>query len=266
MIGGSLAVVIAAGPGSRLRPLTSEVPKCMLDVQKKPMLHRALDTFRDVQIPQSVVVGGYKVDKLELPDDCTLLINDDYENNNILHSLAYARKEMQDASPVIISYSDIVFRESVVTRLLADNRGDITVVVDRGWDHRYVGRDLHPLAEAEGATYDDQQLLRTIRKGLITPESDSRVCGEFIGMMKLTPKGQEIFWGLFDETDAMLSRDDPFQRASAWRLAYVTDLLQELIDHGVDVHCSLIHGGWLEIDTVQDYEYAARFDFSGEEE
>ena len=66
------------------------------------MLHRALDTFRELKIPQSVVVGGYKVEKLELPDDCTLLINDDYENNNVLHSLAYARDQMQNASPVIV--------------------------------------------------------------------------------------------------------------------------------------------------------------------
>ena len=44
-------------------------------------------------------------------------------------------------------------------------------------------------------------------------------------------------------------------------MAYITDLLQELVDRGVAVHCTLIQGGWLEIDTLQDYESAQSFNF-----
>lgn len=257
-----LAVVVAAGIGSRLRPFTDETPKCMLHVQNKPMLHRALDTFRNLGIPRSVVIGGYRSDKLVLPDCCELVLNQEYQANNILHSLAYARKEMDGVETVLVSYSDIVFRNSVVERLLSPDSADIAIVVDQAWAERYDGRKLHPLSEAESARFDDRRLLHTIGKGMLTAEHDAGSWGEFIGMMKLNRRGQEVFWGVFDEVHADLAPEAPFQRASSWRQAYITDLLQELIDRGVEVHCSLIQGGWLEIDTVEDYETASVFEFS----
>ena len=73
----TIAVVIAAGLGSRLLPYTSEMPKCMLEVQGKPMLNRALDTFRDAGIRESVVVGGFKARMLALPAETRLVLNKD---------------------------------------------------------------------------------------------------------------------------------------------------------------------------------------------
>ena len=51
----SMVVVVAAGIGLRLQPLTSEMPKRMLAVQGKPIMHRALDIYRDLGVPRSVV-------------------------------------------------------------------------------------------------------------------------------------------------------------------------------------------------------------------
>ena len=90
-IGAVIAVVNAAGKGTRLVPLTAEVPKCMLNVQAKPILHRSLDTFRGAGIARTVVIGGYKQEKLRLPDDSTLVLNSRFQDNNILQSLSYAR-------------------------------------------------------------------------------------------------------------------------------------------------------------------------------
>ena len=81
-------------------------------------------------------------------------------------------------------------------------------------------------------------------------------------MMRLTRAGNQHFWEVFDDLDAKLDQEAPFQRASHWRMAYITDLLQELVDRGEPVHCTLIQGGWLEIDTTEDYEAALAFDFS----
>ena len=259
----TLAVVIAAGIGLRLKPFTDELPKCMLDVRGKPILDRALSTFRDLGISRSVVIGGYKSDRLLLPELCTLVLNHQFRTNNILHSLAHAREEMDGVETVLVSYSDIVFQKRVVERLLAVDSVDIAILVDQAWAQRYEGRKLHPLPEAEAAEFDNRQRLRKIGKGLLTGDHDDRRWGEFIGMMKLTSRGQELFWNVFDEIDAKLASNAPFQRTSSWSQAYVTDLLQELVDRGAEVHCALIQGGWLEIDTVEDYETAAAFDFCG---
>lgn len=261
-MGESLTVILAAGIGSRLRPLTDELPKCMLDVQSKPMLQRALDTFEALGIERTVVIGGYRSDKLLLPNSCTLVLNQQYRTNNILHSLAYARGEMQGVDTALVAYSDILFQRSVVERLLATGSADIAIVVDQAWAERYEGRMQHPLAEAEAVRFNDQKLLMRTGKGLLTADCDAGRWGEFIGMMKLTHKGQELFWSVFDEMQANLAPEAPFQQATSWRQAYLTDFLQELVDRGIDVHCSLIQGGWLEIDTMEDYEAAWNFDFA----
>ena len=47
-----------------------------------------------------------------------------------------------------------------------------------------------------------------------------------------------------------------FQRAEIFQKAYLTDLIQELVDIGIKVHCVIIESGWKEIDTVEDYKKA----------
>ncbi len=258
----TIAVVIAAGPGSRLLPLTAEMPKCMLEVQGKPILSRALDTFRDMRIRESVVVGGFKARMLALPAETRLVLNKQFESNNILHSLAYARSEMSGADQIIVSYSDIVFRQSVVEQLLEVDGEDIVIVVDQAWEKRYDGRTLHPLSQAEAAKFDDRQKLQKTGKDLLTHERDSQRWGEFIGMLRLSRLGNKLFWDIFDEIDARLDPEERFQQSTMWRTAYLTDLLQELVDRGIGIHCTLIQGGWLEIDTLQDYKDAGSFRFS----
>ena len=234
----------------------------MLNVQSKTMLNRALGTFQDLGFAHSVVIGGYKPEKLLLPDLSKLVLNGQYLTNNILHSLACARESMREVSNTLISYSDIIFRKQVVERLLEADKSDIAIVVDQAWPARYDGRLLHPLPEAEAAEFNEAKRLRTIGKGLLSDQSDTRRWGEFIGMMKMTQRGQKLFWDVFDEMNGCLGPDDPFQRAAHWRQAYITDLLQELVDRGIDIHCVLIQGGWLEIDTTEDFQTAEVFDFS----
>ena len=261
MSGDLVAVVIAAGLGSRLLPLTVEMPKCMLPVRDKPLLHWALQTFRDVGVTRSVVIGGYKAERLEIPQDATLVMNHAFARNNVLHSFAQGRAMVDDAEGALISYSDIIFTRSVVERLLQSEGREISVAVDRDWAPRYEGRQAHPLAEAEGARFDERGRLRQIGKGLLRPDSPPDEWGEFIGMMKMSQRGLERFWSAFDDVDARTGEDEPFQGAQAWRKAYLTDMLQELVDRGVEVHCTLIESGWLEIDTREDYELAQGFRF-----
>lgn len=258
----TIAVVIAAGLGSRIVPLSHEVPKCMLEVQDQPMLQRALTTFHDLNITKTIVVGGYKSEKLVLPPGTDLVLNDQYLHNNILHSLAYARTSIYEEDSVLVAYSDIIFRKDIVEQLLSEHEQDISILVDQAWAERYAGRTLHPPSEAEAAQFDSNGKLLRIGKDLLPPQRDSQQWGEFIGMLKLTRVGNQQFWDLFGELDAKLDREAPFQQASNWRTAYITDLLQELVDRGVPVHCTLIQGGWQEIDTLQDYETAQSFNFT----
>ena len=123
-------IVIAAGFGSRLMPLTEHLPKCMLPVQSVPILHRTLETFDQLGIEEKTVIGGYKAENLAIPTGVNLLINSEYQSNNILHSLAYARNEFVYGTDTIVCYSDIIFQKAIAEQLLESSLGDIILVVD----------------------------------------------------------------------------------------------------------------------------------------
>lgn len=82
------SIIIAAGMGNRLRPLTNNLPKCMLKFKGKTLLQRQLEVFRSCKIENIVLIKGYKKEKIDYPG-IKYYINDNYQNNNILNSLFY---------------------------------------------------------------------------------------------------------------------------------------------------------------------------------
>ena len=102
------AIIIAAGRGKRMKDLTANSPKCLLEIDGKTIIQNALDHLRSLGVNDIAVVKGYLQDKICLPD-LTYYINDNYLQNNILTSLFYAEKELNDE--VIILYSDIIFEK-----------------------------------------------------------------------------------------------------------------------------------------------------------
>ena len=146
-----------------------------------------------------------------------------------------------------------MFEPQVVERVL-ESQHDISIVVDIDWRGYYVGRDQHPIEEAENVIFDANNNVVEIGK-VLTRKND--VHGEFIGMLKLSPKGAEIFKRHFHRAKS-LYWDNPFQRAKRFQNAYLTDMVQEMVDLGVPVHCVIIERGWKEIDTEEDYEKALK--------
>ncbi len=244
------AIIIAAGMGNRLKPLTENIPKCLLKFGKKSLLQRQLDSYKACKINDFVIIKGFQKDKINLPG-IKYYVNDNYQNNNILSSLFYAEKEIE--GEVIISYSDILFEKQVVERLL-ESKKDISIVVDIDWRAYYEGRNDHPIEEAENVIFDANSNVVEIGK-ILTQKHD--VHGEFIGMIKLTSRGSEIIKKHFNNAKKLFW-GKPFQRTSVFEKAYLTDMIQEMVDLGVPVHCVIIKRGWKEIDTIEDYQKALK--------
>jgi choline kinase len=240
------AIIIAAGPGSRLNPLTDDKPKCMLELKGKTLLQHQIDALRGAGIDRIALIKGYKKEMINCPD-LVYYVNDNYQNNNILHSLFYAEEEMNDE--FIAAYSDIFYTKDIVKRLL-DSKEDISIVVDIDWRGYYEGRTDHPIEEAENVIFDANNNLVNI--GKILPDKET-VHGEFIGMMKCSKKGALVFRKYFHRLKQIYS-GKPFQRASVFEKAYLTDIFQDMADYGVKINCVIIEKGWAEIDTIQDYE------------
>jgi len=242
------SIIIAAGLGSRLKKYTEDLPKCMLKFGNSTLLEMQLSAYRECGINNISVIRGYKKEKINY-EGVSYYENTDFENNNILNSLFYA--EEQIFGNVVVSYSDILFDSNVVKRLL-ESHADISIVVDIDWRGYYSDRKDHTIEEAEKVIFDANNKVIKIGKVLTTKDD---VYGEFIGMMKLSPRGAEIMKLHFNRAKIFFW-DRPFQRAETFQKAYITDLIQDMVDLGMTIHCVIIEKGWKEIDTVEDYEKA----------
>ena len=240
------AVIVAAGRGSRLRHLTRDRPKTTLLIDGRSLIDRQLDDLRALGIDDITIVTGYRAEMLQLPG-VTTRHNGDYANNNILHSLMYAERDLDD--DVIVSYSDIVYDRAVLERLLAAD-GDLLAVCDAAWMASYVGRLDHPLEQAEKVVIENGRICR-IGKHLGADEAD----GEFIGLMRFSRTAADLLRTTFAELLGTHA-GQPFQASQRFENAYLTDMLQELIDRGHEVRPVMIEGGWSEIDTIEDFRNA----------
>jgi L-glutamine-phosphate cytidylyltransferase len=243
-------IIIAAGLGSRLKKYTDNLPKCMLDFAGKTLLQRQIEAFKINGLNKISVIRGFKKEKINYPD-LTYFENKEYKNNNILNSMMYAEEALN--GHVIVSYSDILFEKEVVKRLM-ESEHDISIVVDIDWRGYYINRKDHPINEAENVIFDANNNVVEIGK-INTGKHD--VHGEFIGMLKLSPRGSEIFKKHFHRAKA-LYWNKPFQRAKTFQKAYITDIIQDMSDLGVPIHCVIIERGWKEIDTEEDYKNALK--------
>jgi len=242
-------IIIAAGPSTRLRPLTEYKPKCLLEIEGKSILERTMDVFRHYGIDDFAIVRGYQKDKIDLPN-ISYYDNDDYYNNNILESLFYAEEAMKDG--FIFTYSDILYSKNVVKKLL-DSPHDFSFIVDTDWKKRYEGRTKHPTDEAELAIVEHGKIIHLSK--FYNPDDGY---GEFIGLGKFSKKGAEILMRNYNRAkyNKTCKFEGRFHDAISMQKAYLTDMLEELIIRGYSMYSVDVKGEWVEMDTDEDYEYA----------
>jgi choline kinase len=241
------AIIVAAGMGRRLAPYTDDRPKTLVEVNGRSILERQVDAYRAAGVDEIVIVRGYMKEKIVVPGARTF-DNDEYRDNNILVSLFYAEAAM--AGGFLFSYSDIVFRPEVV-RTVIDTEGDYALVIDRRWHEAYVGRKDHPVEEGEVARVEHGRVTLVGKKTMPAAEAT----GEFIGLARFSARAVEQLRERFHQRRSELA-GQPYGRAPRFEVAYLTDLLNDLIESGEVMRPAFIDGGWREIDTVEDLERA----------
>ncbi|HRC58254.1 MAG TPA: phosphocholine cytidylyltransferase family protein, partial [Kofleriaceae bacterium] len=228
------AIIIAAGRGRRLGPHTEEIPKCMVQVGARSILEWQWRALQEAGITELIMIRGYRADVLtsfahKLVPSASFFDNPQWQSNNVLLSLACARAALDQ--PALVLYSDIVFTPAVACAAAAC-QDEIGLVIDRSFRDIYHGRTEHPLDEAEVArTGRDGKVAQVGKRALPADEAE----GEFIGLVKLGAQGVTTVAHALDElAERYRGREhEPFARAQTFRNAYLTDLLQELIDGGV---------------------------------
>jgi choline kinase len=240
-------VIIGAGRGRRLKHLTDEIPKTLVPVLGRPMLESILEAYAKSGFAreQILFICGYRneVIRARYPE-FSYVVNEDWENNNILLSLVTAREHL--GGGFVSTYSDIVYRPEAVALAVASAH-DITLVCDTDWRQRYVGRSEHPETDAEKLIADGDRVVELSRR-----IASERATGEFIGVMKLSARGAERFLAAFDEAERDYASAPEFREGRSFKKAYLIDLLQHMLERGEPIHCAPMHGGYMEIDTTED--------------
>lgn len=244
------AILIGAGRGRRLMPLTQECPKGLVPFHGKRILDWILEALSPLGVDEVVYVGGWQVDAVRSAyPSFTYVVNDRWAETNILWSLLAAREHMREG--FVCSYVDIVYRPEPI-RALAASPHPATLVVDTRWRDRYRERTQHPETDGEKVLAQGERVTAVGR--WIDPAAAT---GEFIGVARFTRQGAQ---GLLDEWDRISSEraDGPLGRSASREKAYLVDLFDEMLARGQTMHRVDTHGDYFEIDTTEDYELATR--------
>lgn len=244
------AVIIGAGRGSRLRHLTEEIPKTLVPVLGRPMLDGILEAleFGGFSRRDVVFICGYRAEVIrERYPDLTYVENREWESNNILLSLMCAREHL--GGGFVSTYADIVYRREIVRDLLASPH-DIALGCDTDWRRRYTGRFQHPESDAEKLRADGDRVVELSRR-VVPGEAQ----GEFIGVMKASAAGAARLVQAFDRAEKEY-KGRMFREGRTFEKAYLIDLLQHMLEKGVEMHRVDTHGGYMEIDTLEDASLA----------
>ena len=117
-----IAVILNAGLGSRLLPLTKDIPKCLLQINGKSILEYQIDILRKNGVSEIIVVVGYKKEKILniLDNDITIIENPIYFKTNSSYSLWLTRNIVSGKKFLYLN-GDLICHESVISKLLKSN-------------------------------------------------------------------------------------------------------------------------------------------------
>jgi len=243
------AIILAAGQGTRLKKYTRDLPKGMLEFQGKTIIQRQIELYRKCGIDDIIVVRGFAGEKIPY-DGVKYYTNADYANTNMVESLLAARAEFTE--DVILSYSDIFFDENML-RVMMETPGDFLVAVDRDWKEYWQARYGRVDFDTESLSIDRDGRITSL--GLENPPLE-RIDARYVGLLKFSRRGLGIIERVMEQAHTM-GEDVPWQQSGKpVRKAYMTDLLQALIEEKEQVKAVSFSHGWIEFDTNEDYESA----------
>jgi choline kinase len=228
------AVILSAGQGSRLLPLTADRPKCLLPLRSRTLLQWQVETLAACGVRDIAVVVGFRAAMVEehlaslRRDGLALrtILNPFFNVADNLGSCWLARGEM--GGDFLIVNGDTIFEPAVLQRLLASPPAPITVTIDR--KEAYDADDMK--VQVEGTRLLD--IGKTLPLDIVN--------GESIGMLLFRGAGPKLFC---DAVDRALRQPEGLKW---WYLKVIAQIAKS-----DDVQTALIQGlSWGEVDYPAD--------------
>ena len=248
-------IIPAAGEAPDIAPVLKNTPKSMADIAGKTLLARQAQTLNQNHLTDITVVTGYAGDKMK-GEGISFLPNKDYKKGTELDSLLTAQDKMHNG--FLMLYSDILLENHVVAQLMA-SKEDIVLVLDNSIQYLesvegkatdYVISRNRQNRNRRSINFDHQNAIAKIGKNI----DPALATHEFIGLAKFSKTGAEQFLKTYE--DMLNNLEGKVQEAEDISQIRLTDLIQEMIDRGFNIHYLEIHKGWLEIHFPKDIEQA----------
>ncbi len=236
-------LIVAAGQGTRLRPLTNEMPKCMVKFKNKSIIDYILKAAKNCGINDIAIINGYKFEVLEKylkSENLKFFNNKNYDKTNMVSSLFCAEEFMDD--DLIISYADIIYQKQILEKLM-NSKDNFSVVVDRKWKELWSLRMENPLDDAETLKIKNGSIIEIGKKA----NSYYEIEGQYIGLFKISKKIiHQVIKFYHNLNKAGVYDGKNFDNM------FMTSFIQMIIDNLLNVTPIFIDGGWVEIDSLDD--------------
>ncbi len=231
------AIILAGGQATRLRPITEDLPKCMLKVGELTIIEFQINTLKDAGVLNIIIVTGFKAKLLEnfiletYKDTAlhfTFVFNSEYESTRAAYGLWTAREYLNEET--IYLNSDLYCEKKIFEEVINHEKDSVTAIQNTPWDEEEVNVVIDSNSKVE-------------KIGKLIPEHESS--GEFIGATKLS---KEFLESLISVLDDMVGRGD--------KQKFAVDAIQSVIDGGkysLFAH-NVTRYKAIEIDSIEDYE------------
>lgn len=233
------AIILSAGQGRRLLPLTEDTPKCLLSVSGKPVIAWQIDTLLANGIQEIVIVGGFQIDKVEAliaehyhdHPNVRVVFNPFYEVADNLASCWIVREEM-DTSFLLLN-GDTLLGDNLLSGVLCEHTAPITLCID--FKEEFDDDDMK-------VQLGEQGQVKQVSKKLSAEETDA----ESIGLVRFSKKGAQLFRDMVDQ-----ALREP-EKLGSWYLSIISTLAKQ----GLVGSHSIAGNQWCEIDFLQDLQRA----------
>lgn len=237
------ALILAAGQGTRLRPITNDRPKCLVPLAGITLLERQVATLNQCGVEEIHIATGYRADQIEALGFKTSY-NARFDQTNMVESLFSAIEFIRECNEdLILGYGDIVYNQENLQALL-DCDDEIGLMIDKEWRALWSLRLENPLDDAETLLMDSDGYVTELGK---KPDSYEKIQGQYTGLIKIRADKLPALIDFYEALDRNAIYD-----GKDFDNMYMTSFIQLMIDNGWGVKAAIVENGWLEVDSVED--------------
>ena len=233
-------VILAAGKGTRLHPLTKKKPKCLVKYQGKSILDYQLENCKKMKLKKIFLVSGFKSSKIKRKNIIKIK-NDKYETTNMLYSLFKAKKIFNGNNDLIISYGDIIYKSEILKKLINSSE-EISTVIDTKWYSYWKLRMQNPLDDAESLKLNKNNYITDIGKKV---KKLKDIQGQYIGLTKISKSISKKILKVWIDINKK-------NKIKYINNLYITDFFRILIKRNFKIKAISVKRGWLEFDEPSD--------------